>query len=85
MTENGRDQHQVSALERCPLRDGRLYQASACKTRGRGRGLSFFKECCFRVRVRVRVKVRVRLGLFSVRVRASVSPDPNPNPKTALQ
>ena len=64
---------------RCPLRDGWLYQASARKTRVRGRGLSFFKECCFRVRVRV----RVRLGLFSVRVRASVSPDPNP--KTALQ
>ena len=66
---------------RCPLRDGWLYQASARKTRVRGRGLSFFKECCFRVRV----KVRVGLGLFSVRVRASVSPDPNPNPKTALQ
>ena len=42
MTENGRDQHQVSTLERCPLRDGWLYQASARKTPGRGRGLSFF-------------------------------------------
>ena len=44
----------------------------------RGWGLSFFKECCFRVRVRVRV--RVRLGLFRVRVRVSINS--NPNPKT---
>ena len=43
-----------------------------------GWGLSFFKECCFRLRVRVRV--RVRLGLFRVRVRVSMNS--NPNPKT---
>ena len=46
----------------------------------RGRGLSSFKECCFRVRVRVRLglfrvkvrlTVRVRLGFFRVRVRVT--------------
>ena len=55
------------------------YAIELCKTKTgvnktRGRGLSFFKDCCFRVRFKVKVRVRVRI---------SVNPNPNHNPTTA--
>ena len=71
MTENGRDQHQVSVKRR-------LTHCTKRVPVKRGFGVVvylFLKNAV----------LGLGLGLFSVRVRASVSPDPNPNPKTALQ
>ena len=41
----------------------------------RSRGLSFFKECCFRVRVWVRVSVNPKEVFFK---KKKIGPDPDP-------
>ena len=50
------------------------FAKGASKTRDWG--LSFFKECCFRVRVRVRVRVDTNPNS-----NPNPKPKPNPNPK----